>query len=385
METGRLLARIVGPRPNGSDALERTADALMAALGAHTPHVTAETFWVTPHGFALVWTAVLAAALAYAATVRRRPTLALGIAAVIPLVLLLEFEWLRSPVSGLWPAEGRNIVATFPGRAGGPGVAFTAHYDTATHFGDHFVWPRIGWWLGPATGLAMGMALVARRARRRGVRPSRPASAAAAVALLVPAGGMAFCQTLGPLLRAPSPSALDNAGAVAVLLRMAADLQRRPAGAATTVRLVFFAGEEERALGSWAWAAAAVREGSAPDFAVNLECVGTGHGLGWVPEDGFTFRRWPAPHDRVRLLEEVARARGLPPLVPVRLPPGSLTDGRSLLAHGIPTVTLLSADGIPRGLHSPDDDVHRLDLRDLERTAELLLALVARLDGETVS
>ena len=33
-----------------------------------------------------------------------------------------------------------NVVGTFPGVAGGPTLVFSAHYDTATHFGDHFTW-----------------------------------------------------------------------------------------------------------------------------------------------------------------------------------------------------------------------------------------------------
>ncbi len=382
MELSSLLSRIVGPRPNGSAALERAADELVAMLREHTRDVEVVPFWGTPYGFALVWAGALLAAIAYALTIRRRPGAALGFALLVPLVLLAEFEWLRSPVSGLWPAVGRNIVATFPGRPGGPTVAFAAHYDTTTHFGDHYDWPRIGWGFGPATALALATAALAWRARRRGAQPSRVATAASATVLLLPAAGMALCQTLGPFVRTPSPGALDNAGSVTVLLRVAAALRERPAAAATTVRLVFFAGEEERALGSWRWAGTTRDGGSAPDFAVNLECVGAGSGLGWVPEDGFTFRRWSAPAPIVQRLDQAARELGLPPLVPAPLPPGALTDGRSLLAHGIPTVTLLPAGGIPRGLHSAADALERVHVSELEHTATLLLALLRRLDTE---
>ena len=72
------------------------------------------------------------------------------------------------------------------------------------------------------------------------------------------------------------------------------------------------------------------------------------------------------------------------PLAPKELPVGTLTDGRSFLAHGIPAVTLRSftGDAFPRRLHSTHDSRDRLSVPALERSTELLQALVERVDAD---
>jgi hypothetical protein len=66
-------------------------------------------------------------------------------------------------------------------------------------------------------------------------------------AVLLPFAAMTWFHALGPLLRSPSPGAVDNGGSVTALLRLGERLAARPATAPTTVKLVFLAAEEERA------------------------------------------------------------------------------------------------------------------------------------------
>ena len=121
MSTDEILDAILVPRPNGSAALSQVADFLEGALRAEGAEVSRHLFEATPHGFALTWSAVLLLLFAYAAALfARRYALAFAIAAAVPVLLLLEFEWMRSPVSGLWPLEERNVVGSFAGEAGGP-------------------------------------------------------------------------------------------------------------------------------------------------------------------------------------------------------------------------------------------------------------------------
>jgi len=383
-----ILDEILVPRPNGSEGLERVAAFLAEALGRYTPHVVREPFPATPHGFQLVWTCVLILVLAYGAMLaRRRYGVALLLAVVVPVVLVLEFELLRSPVSGLVTTWEDNVIATFPGRAGGPTLVLSAHYDTATHFGDHLVWYHWASWLGPVNALAVVVPLLALLRPRIGAGLPRPVLIVTAAALLIPFSAMAFFFVAGPLLRAPSPGAIDNGGSVAALLRLAARLSERPAEAPTTVKLVFFAAEEERALGSWHWVARLPREKPGDPIAINLEGIGAGSELTYVPEDGFAFRRYRTGDALPELLRSVARSAGLAPPVPAPLPPGTLTDGRSFLARGISSVTIRGATdgGFPRRLHSWRDSRERLSLAAIEQTATLLDAFVHRLDAQPTS
>jgi hypothetical protein len=391
MTTDEILDHVLVPRPNGSDALLRVASFLEEALRQHAPQVELHAFTATPHGFQLVWTAALLLALSWAtALLARRYGLALLCALTAPALLLMEFELLLSPVSGLLPLEEHNVVASHPGRIGAPTLVFTAHYDTATHFGDHFSWGPWGWRLGPATGLALGLALGgwalqrwrgtgAAGRRSRAGWPGWLALPAAGLGV-APFAAMFWFHAVGPVLREPSPGALDNAGSVAALLLLAERLEDRPAGAPSTVKIVFLAAEEERAMGSWAYARTLVGEPGAA--VVNLESVGASQRLAWVVEDGFALRRFRTPSHLVDFVDAAAADVLGAPLPVLALPEGTLTDGRSFLAHGVPAVTLrgLSEGAFPRGLHSARDSRDRLSIAGIERAANLLHALVVRAD-----
>jgi len=382
MTTEALLDAILVPRPNGSAALERVASFLQQALEARGAGVELHAFTATPHGFQLVWGALLLAMCAWAAALLgRRYGLALAIGLAVPLVLFAEFELLLSPLSGLLPLTEHNVVGRYPG-SGGPTLIFSAHYDTATHFGDHFAWERWGWRLAPALGVALGASAAGLALRRRGRALPRAVALAAAGVALVPFSVMAWFQGAGPLLREPSPGAVDNGGSVAALLRLADRLAERPPNAPCEVRLVFLAAEEERALGSWRYAEELPRDGRT--VVVNLESIGASDELAFAPEDGFDFRRFRSPAPLVALVNEVAAAALGRPLREQAFPHGVLSDGRSFLAHGIPTLTLQSyvEGGFPPDLHSAGDARTRLSLPALEATVDLLAALVARFDAE---
>jgi len=369
------------PRPNGSEALERVGSFLASELRAAGAQVRLVPFQATPHGFELVFAAALGLMLGYAtALLLRRYRLALGLGLAAPLLLLLEFEALRSPVSGILPATEHNVVATFPGAPGAPLLVFAAHYDTTTHFGDHLAWGRWGFLLGPATALALALALGGVWRARRGGALSRRAALLGALAA-VPFAVMFWFHAVGPWLRAPSPGALDNGGSVTALLRLADRLSARPP-ASVTVQLAFFAAEEERALGSRAFAAALPP--AAQIAVVNLEGIGADAALAFVPEDGFALRRYRSPEWLVARVNDAARALWGAPLPAQPLPVGTLTDARSFLAEGIPAVTLVSAapGGFPRHLHSTQDARERLSTAAIERAVTLLDALVRRADAD---
>ncbi|MFQ5418654.1 MAG: M20/M25/M40 family metallo-hydrolase [Myxococcota bacterium] len=382
MTTDQILDRILIPRPNGSEGLEQVAIYIAETLRRSGAAVTFHEFTATPHGFQLAWSAALLLVIGYVASIAaRRYGLALVLIVATAVLLLLEFELQRSPVSGLLPLTERNVVGAFPGRADGPRLIFCAHYDTTTHFGDHFSWGTWGFRQGPATGAAVALALTGLWRRRRGKELARAVTIPLAALTALPFAAMFWFQTVGPLLRTPSPGAIDNGGSVAALLRFSEQLGARAEGAATTVTLVFLAAEEERTLGSRAYAQ--TLDTGDPIAVFNLESVGASDDLAYIPEDGFALRRYRSPDRIVTFLNQTAQQLWGAGLPPGELPAGTLTDGRSFLARGIPTVTLraFTGDSFPRRLHSEHDSRDRLSVRAIDRSADLLHALVARADA----
>lgn len=384
MTIEEALDRIVIPRANGSDGLVQVAAFIEETLRTNGADVVRQPFTATPYGFQLVFAASFLLAAAFAvAILRARDGLSLVLAGTLILLPFAEMELLWSPVSGLLPISEDNVIGTFRGQQGAPMLVLSAHYDTATQFGDHVAWSR---WARPLAATMLLMAalpLVGMWQQRRDRALPRPLRWTAAVLALVTFGVTAWYFVLGPAVRTPSPGALDNGGGVAVLLRLSERLARRPAGSPTTVTLAFFAAEEERTLGSWHYAQALASERHGPGLAViNLETVGADEGLAYVEEEGFPLRRYRPSRSLIDLVDDMARDLWGAPLAARSLPQFAVTDGRSFLAHAIPAVTLLSSSGFPRRLHSHQDRRERLSLPALDRTVDFLEALVARVERD---
>ena len=383
MTTEAILDRILIPRANGSEGLARVASFLGETLQQSGATVNSHEFTATPHGFQITWTVVLLLMLGYVAAIAARRY---GLALLLPLVaaglLLMEFEFMRSPLSGLLPQTEGNVVGTFSGAANGPTLVFCAHYDTTTHFGDHFSWGTWGRRQGPATALAVALAAVGLWRRRRGKGLLRAFTLPLACLAVVPFAALFWFQAVGPLVREPSPGAIDNGGSVAALLLLSQKLAARPAHAPTTVKLVFLAAEEERTMGSWTFARSLDPE--ALPVVINLESIGADEKLAYIPEDGWALRRVRSPDSLVAFVNETAAGLWGRELPPRELPFGTLTDGRSFLAHGIPAITLraFTGDQFPRRLHSAHDSRDRLSVAAIERSTDLLYALVERADSD---
>lgn len=382
MTVDEILDRLLVPRPNGSGALDGVQRFLASMLEQSGASVTLQPFDATPWGFALCWSMALLALIGWSlALARGRHVLALVPLLCIPVVLLAEFEALRSPVSGLHTVTEHNVIGEWSGRSGGPLLVFTAHADTTTHFGDHRDWGPWGWRMGPALALAFALTGASWLWRRqRGRRLPAPVLALGMLCVFAPFLAMAWFQTAGPLLRTASPGALDNGGSLAALALLAQQLGERRPDAPATVRIVFVAAEEERALGSRAHARSLERD--RPLAILNLESIGARGELAFVPEDGTEFRRYASPEWLVAWVDAAAADLGRPPLARLPLPMGTLTDGRSYLAEGLPALTLRATEdgAFPTRLHSAHDSRERLSVQAIERTTELLRALVERVD-----
>jgi Zn-dependent M28 family amino/carboxypeptidase len=226
----------------------------------------------------------------------------------------------------------------------------------------------------------LALPLLARWRGRRGRPPPRALVAALLALVFVPFSAMWWFHAAGSVLRDPSPGALDNGGSLAALLRLSQRLAERTPGP-SEVRIVFLAAEEERTLGSWAYAQTLA--GRPRVAVVNLESIGASDSLALVLEDGWATRRFASPPQLVAFVNRAAQEAFGAPLPELALPEGVLTDGRSFLARGVPALTLRAlVDGaFPRGLHSARDSRERLSLPGIERTADFLYALVLRADA----
>jgi acetylornithine deacetylase/succinyl-diaminopimelate desuccinylase-like protein len=383
MAVEEILDHILIPRPNGSEGFAEVASFLSGALEQSGASVTWHEFTATPHGFQIVWGVSLILVLGYCAAIAaRRHGAALVLMLAIPVLLLLEFEFLRSPISGLLPLRESNIVGSFSGEPGGPTLVLCAHYDTATHFGDHSSWGAWGLRQGPATAIAVLLAAAGLWRRRRGRDLPRALALSVAALTAVPFAAMFWFQTIGPVVRDPSSGAIDNGGSVAALLLLAEQLGERSPGAPTNVKIVFPAAEEERALGSWAYAQTLDRRDAVA--IINLEFVGAARDLAYAAEDGFALKRYRSSDRIIELVNDTARGLWGAPLRARELPFGTFTDGRSFLAHGVPALTLraFTGDSVPRRLHSAHDSRDRLTAAGIERSAEFLRALVDRVDRD---
>ena len=392
METEAILDTILISRPNGSENLDTVASALAESLANAGALVSEQYFTATAHGFQLVWIMAVVMMAAYAYCLLKGKYVAAALIPVVLAVLLvLEFEYLVSTVSALSNAEERNIIGTFPGREGAPLLIFSAHYDTATHFGDHFSWGRWGKLQGPATGIAIGFPLLALWLRRKGKAIPMPVTGTVIALAAAPFIAMFWFQSVGPLVRAPSIGAIDNGGSVTALLLLAQELGQRPQQSGSTVEIVFLAAEEERTLGSWAYvkrlldATETTAQRTSPHRVrvVNLESIGTTDELAYISEDGFATRRFYSSQAMIDFVNRGAEAIYGKPLQARELPFGVLTDGRSFLAHGVEAITLRSFEGgeFPRDLHSEHDSRDRLSIKGIERSVLLLKELVRQAES----
>jgi hypothetical protein len=297
---------------------------------------------------------------------------------------LLEVRFLRPTITALFRRPAQNLVVRFPAPEPCREVILCAHLDSKTELLDHHqreILLRLG---RPAMVLALAAGLLA------AVEGLLPASSARIVihwlallaSLPVTAYGLGMGANLfgGRFSRCPSSGAVDNGGAVAVLLALAKDLGGGGLHLAeTSVTLLLTTGEESQMQGARAY----VRDRQAwplPTCALNLEVVGQNGGYLVWQEDGTAMLRLPVDTDLSRALQMAVKAEtGERPV----LAPSISSDAFAFLQRGIPTATLGSFDPElgERGLHSRLDAPSRLDPARLGQTVAVLSRFLTDLDA----
>ncbi len=111
----RLLDGILIPRTNGSDGLARVESFIANTLEARGAGVQRQPFTATPYGLQLAWTAALLLMIGSVTSILGGwHSAALVLALAAPMLLLMEFELLWSPVSGLLKRKENNVIGSPP-------------------------------------------------------------------------------------------------------------------------------------------------------------------------------------------------------------------------------------------------------------------------------
>jgi len=379
-----LLQRLADtPRENGTPALDDTASFLTETLRGLGLQVEISSFVAHPYGIRLLGLFVLLAGLAYFWTLRAsRWRAALGLAFLLPVVIVLQ-NGVGLPLLGAFGARTeQNITAHVPAATPEQRLVFSAHYDTKTDLFDHVVrTPIYVLGLPAAVLLLLGPLAVGVGNRRKLPRLRKLARR-----LALGAAGL-YCPLLclaasgGAVLGQRSRGALDDGGACIALLELAHELAEQPPER-TEVEIVFFAAEELGAEGSRAHVSRRSSQShDVPTRAINLELIGASTALAILSRETTLLAGHDPDPTVVELLRSVhgEHIGGALPLTPV----GGTTDGYAFREAGIPAATLLSTVPpwwVPRGMHSSADDRSRIDMVALDRSRDLLLAVVREVD-----
>jgi acetylornithine deacetylase/succinyl-diaminopimelate desuccinylase-like protein len=376
-----LLPRLTErPRENGTAAIQETAAWLAETLQGLGLDVTTVAYTAHPYRLRLAGIVALLGGALYAWCLRRRrPLAALGVAVVLPAVLLLELDRYVPLVSWIGATPQHHVVARLPAQQPTQRLVFAAHYDTKTDLLDHVERAPIELLGLPLTALMIAAAAWAARGRhRRGPLP-RLARVASWAAVLYGVGLFASLSA-GMLVPSRSPGALDDGASCALLVRLADRLRAAGPLPRTEVEIALLSGEEIGVHGSWELARQ--RFAAPPDLptaVVNLEGLGATPDLAVFGSERFSLRSFPPDPRLVAILDAAHRQLRRKPLHVTWY--GAATDARSFLAHGVPAATLTSdlpGHGIARGMHSAADAPDRLDPAALDASLAYLEA-VARL------
>ena len=131
MDTYRILQKLSIPRPNHSRALNATRDYLVDLLTQWGIDYDIQEFALRPFKQLLVGLAILACSIGYCFLVFREFWIYATILAVlIPLVLILEFEFFLPLVSFLYQRKGENLIVPFKKTGATSELIISAHYDS---------------------------------------------------------------------------------------------------------------------------------------------------------------------------------------------------------------------------------------------------------------
>jgi hypothetical protein len=392
MSCTEIIDMIAVPRPNHSEAIATVIAGIKDLLAGWGVPFAMQQFVLRPHAYLLPGLAALLLAILFLVLMyRNRPLPAIIVMLLLPLMLIIEFEYMVPVVSSLVTRTGENIIIGFNTVNPAREIIFCAHMDSKTDVFDHIQRAAVYRWMVPSilTGILAAVWLMASgRIRRISARFSRAAVLAMSVVLVLYWGLVAFAFGGYVFLKKQSCGAVDNAGSVICLLSLAKGISdgRIPLGN-TAVTFLLTDGEEVGLQGSDAYVKERFRSGmrkqSMPVYMVNLELIGQKGNLVIWDRVGVFLKYYPADRDLVK------KVAGAWKLVTGREPDheASLSDDSQRFAvAGIPALTIGNS-GRPGpglgGFHSDSDCKRRLNVENIRLAAEACKQLVYILNGQS--
>jgi hypothetical protein len=384
MNFDQLMGILTVPRPNGSRAEQQTSLALQNWLRERGIPYRVHTFTHYPYFFECIGVFLVLSRLLLALAIWLRwGWLALPIA-ILGLVGATVDQAFHIPLV-TWPGRkrGENILVQFGPQDPKQELFISAHYDSKTELLDHN--QRMFFLKSLPAGIALTLILGLLGPIDAWLLAQASPWAAwtywSGVALSLPllflALGLGLNMSLGRLVQ-PSPGAVDNGTACAILLGLAEGLQEGQIPIENTrLTLALFTGEEVNLQGSRAYARG--RDFPLPSAALNLEAMAQDGDYVFWERDGSIFKLVPTSEQVNGLLREVVwEVTGAEPV------PGGpvISDGASFLTRGVPTGVLGTYHSVMRdsGFHRPSDNLARVDTSRLPQGVELLAHFLHKYD-----
>ncbi len=385
----KLMGVLSTPRPNGSQAEQQTCRAIQGWLRERDIPYQTHAFTHYPYFFECIGVFLVLSRLLLALAIWLRwgwPALAIAILGLIGATL---DQALHIPLV-TWPGRkrGENVLVHFGPPDPKRELFFSAHYDSKTELLDHnqrmfflkslpvgIILTLLLGLLGPLDAWLLGRESPwATWTYWTGFALSLP--------LLFLALGLGLNMSLGRLVR-PSPGAVDNGTACAILLGLAERLRGGNTVLENTrLTLALFTGEEVNLQGSRAYCGS--RNFPLPSAAINLEAMAQDGDYVYWELDGSVFKLSPTSEELNRLLQDVIReVAGVTPV------PGGpvISDGASFQSQGIPTAIMGTYHSVMRdsGFHRPTDNLSRVDWTRLPEGVDILERILEIYDqGNTI-
>ena len=378
-----ILKTIAVPRPNGSDEFYRAAEYIKGWLAERNLPVETHLFSMRPYIYEIAATAIIILTILfiYLAFFRKSWLAALPVL-LLGLLMLFEFSLGIPVLSGLVRKEAENIVIAFHPGSAEQELIFSAHYDSKTQPLDHrqrelvfkLIIPSV------AAGALLALAWWGLHYRKR--RPGKALRLLlGGLMALLPAYWLLLALTFGGgFMVRPSPGAVDNGTATAVLMKLSEELAELPLEK-TAVTVVIFAAEELNVQGSQAYVRD--RERTLPCCNVNLELVCQDGDYVYWAEDGVFTSRYSTSKGLNALLDEAVTGTTGRSAAPLEGAFTTISDSGSFLAAGIPSTTLGNAGSAELGccfFHSHLDNLERVVPERIDELVQILKEFTLLLD-----
>ncbi len=384
-----LMAMLSIPRPNGSHALRDTNRSLKRWLADRGIPFRSHKFRLYPYFFEAIGLWLIISRTLLAASIWFRwGWVSFAIATLGMLGASLDY-FLNLPVI-TWPGaqEGENILLEFSPAKPEQELIFSAHYDSKSELLDHrqrMIFLKslpLGILLTLLLGLLGPFECILSSSGSPWGSVVYLIGIVATLPLLMIAWGLGI-NLLSCRFAPPSPGAVDNGAACAILLGLAEKLARGGVHLVNTkVTLALFCGEEVNMQGSRAYVSERNRD--LPAIALNMEAMAQNGAYVYWERDGTIFRLLPTTESLNQAISKVVyqitgnSACAAGPII---------SDGGSFLVRGIPATTFGTYHSrlIDTGFHQPADNIERVVYERLSEGVEILSQVLVAYDQETRS